>query len=235
MNLKEKIFYDQENPEWLRTIVFIIIIWYIIDVVIFFLLGFLNILNVLAATNLLILLLLTNYIFMKFRAKQQNTRLKILYLPIVFVIALIEETIVYYSGGGLQGAAVSLWHDLALSIPVFLMIGVGILITNRIKKMNSGEIFLLGYICGAILEIILPVHFFNPILILLFGGAGAGFYSILYTAYAPIPEIAPESEIAPERNKIQSIKILLIGTIICFVCMVIAGIIGSTLYAMTSV
>lgn len=234
MNLKEKIFYDEENPEWLRTIVFVIIIWYIIDVVIFFLLGFLNILNVLAATNLLILLILTNYIFGNFRAKQQqNTRLKILYLPIVFVIALIEETIVYYSGGGLQGAAVSLWHDLALSIPVFLMIGVGILITNRIKKMNSGEIFLLGYICGAILEIILPVHFFNPVLILLFGGAGAGFYSILYTGFAPIPENAPK--IASERNKIQTMKILLIGTIICFFCMVIGGIIGSTLYAMTSV
>ena len=142
-------------------------------------------------------------------------------------------SIVYYSGGGLQGAAVSLWHDLALSIPVFLMIGVGILITNRIYKMTSGEIFLLGYICGAILEIILPVHFFNPILILLFGGAGAGFYSILYTAYAPIPEIS--TEISPERTKVQTMKILLIGTIICFVCMVIAGIIGSTLYTMTSV
>ena len=167
---------------------------------------------------------------MNLRAKQeQNNSLKILYLPIVFIIALIEETIVYYSGGGLQGAAVSLWHDLALAIPVFLMIGVGILITNRIYKMNSGEIFLLGYICGAILEIILPVHFFNPVLILLFGGAGAGFYSILYTGFAPIPEIAPE------RTKIQSIKILLIGTIICFVCMVIAGIIGSTLYEMTSI
>ena len=233
MKLKEKIFYDEENPDWLRTIVYVIIIWYIIDVVIFFLLGFLNILNVLAATNLLILLILTNYIFGNFRAKQQqNTRLKILYLPIVFVIALIEETIVYYSGGGLQGAAVSLWHDLALSIPVFLMIGVGILITNRIKKMNSGEIFLLGYICGAILEIILPVHFFNPVLILLFGGAGAGFYSILYTAFAPINEISPEQ---PERKKVHTMKILLIGTIICFFCMVIGGIIGSTLYAMTSV
>ena len=230
MKLKEKIFYDEENPDWLQTFVYVIIVWYIIDVIIFYLLGFLNILNVLAATNLLILLILTNYIFMNLREKQQqNNSLKIFYLPIVFVIALIEETIVYYSGGGLQGAAVSLWHDLALAIPVFLMIGVGILITNRIYKMNSGEIFLLGYICGAILEIILPVHFFNPVLILLFGGAGAGFYSILYTGFAPIPEIAPE------RTKIQSIKILLIGTIICFVCMVIAGIIGSTLYEMTSI
>ena len=69
-------------------------------------------------------------------------------------------------------------------------------------------------------------------LILLFGGAGAGFYSILYTAFAPFSEITP---IAPERNKIQTMKILLIGTIICFFCMVIGGIIGSTLYAMTSV
>lgn len=232
MKLKEKIFYDEENPDWLQTFVYVIIVWYIIDVVIFYLLGFLNILNVLAATNLLILLILTNYIFMNLREKQQqNNSLKIFYLPIVFVIALIEETIVYYSGGGLQGAAVSLWHDLALAIPVFLMIGVGILITNRIYKMNSGEIFLLGYICGAILEIILPVHFFNPVLILLFGGAGAGFYSILYTAFAPIPD----HEMAPERSKVQTIKILLIGTIICFLCMVIAGIIGSTLYAMTSV
>jgi len=233
MKLKEKIFYDEENPDWLRTFVYVIIVWYIIDVVIFYLLGFLNILNVLAATNLLILLILTNYVFGNFRAKQQeNSRLKILYLPIIFVIALIEETIVYYSGGGLQGAAVSLWHDLALSIPVFLMIGVGILITNRIRKMNSGEIFLLGYICGAILEIILPVHFFNPVLVLLFGGAGAGFYSILYTAFAPINEISPERL---ERKKVHTMKILLIGTIICFFCMVIGGIIGSTLYAMTSV
>ena len=166
---------------------------------------------------------------MNLRVKQQqNNSLKFLYLPIVFVIALIEETIVYYSGGGLQGAAISLWHDLALAIPVFLMIGVGILITNRIYEMKSGEIFLLGYICGAILEIILPVHFFNPILILLFGGAGAGFYSILYTTFAPV------NEILPEQKKVHTIKILLIGTIICFICMIIAGIIGSTLYIMTS-
>ena len=166
---------------------------------------------------------------MNLREKQQQSKsLKILYLPIVFVIALIEETIVYYSGGGLQGAAVSLWHDLALAIPVFLMIGVGILITNRIYRMSSGEIFLLGYICGAILEIILPVHFFNPILILLFGGAGAGFYSILYTTFAPV------NEMLPEQKKVHTIKILLIGTIICFICMIIAGIIGSTLYIMTS-
>jgi hypothetical protein len=166
---------------------------------------------------------------MNLREKQvQNNSLKLLYLPIIFIIALMEETIVYYSGGGLQGAAVSLWHDLALAIPVFLMIGVGILITNRIYKMSSGEVFVLGYICGAILEIILPVHFFNPILILLFGGAGAGFYSILYTAFAPIPETSPE------RTKGQTLKILVIGTIICFISMVIAGFIGSTLYQLTS-
>jgi len=225
MKMKEYFFFDELNPKWLQKIVYIIILWYIIGVVIFFLLGFLNVLNVLAASNLLLLLIITNILFKYVR---QNENSRYFYLPVIFLLALLEETLVYYSGGGLQGAALSLWHDLALSIPVFLMIGVGILLTNRIKKMNSGEVFLLGYICGFILEIILPGHFFNPILIFLFGGAGAGFYSILYTALAPIPEEPPE------RNKIQTIKILLIGTIICFFCMVIGGIIGSTLYEITT-
>jgi hypothetical protein len=229
VNLKEKLFFDEENPAWLQTIVYIIIIWYIIDVAIFFLLGLVNILNIIAAGNLLFLLLMTTFLFKQIRQNEKyHDKLTYFYLPTIFFLAIIEETIVYYCGGGLQGAAVSLWHDLALSIPVFLMIGLGILLTNRIKKMNSGEIFLLGYISGVILEIILPGHFFNLILIFLFGGAGAGFYSILYTALAPIPEITSE------RSKIQSIKILLIGTIICFLCMVIGGIIGTTLYELTS-
>ena len=228
MKFKEKFFFDENNPAWLQTTVTVIIIWYIIDVAFFFLLGFINILNVLAAGNLVFLLLITSLIFKYLRQNGQfQDKIKYLYLPTIFILAIIEESIVYYSGGGLQGAAVSLWHDLALSIPVFLMIGIGILITNHIKMMNSGEIFLLGLICGIILEIILPGHYFNILLIILFVGAGAGFYSILYTALAPIPEIIPE------RTKIQTIKILLIGTIICFICMVIAGIIGTTLYNLT--
>ncbi len=228
MNFKQKFFFDENNPAWLQNAVFVIIIWYIIDVAFFFLLGFINILNVLAAGNLFFLLLITSLIFKNVRQNEKfQDKIKYLYLPTVFILAIIEETIVYYSGGGLQGAAVSLWHDLALSIPVFLMIGIGILITNHIKTMNSGEIFLLGLICGIIMEIILPGHFFNIILIILFVGAGAGFYSILYTALAPI------TEMIPQHTKIQSIKILLIGTIICFICMVIAGIIGTTLYNLT--
>jgi hypothetical protein len=228
MKFKEKFFFDENNPAWLQTTITVIIIWYIIDVAFFFLLGFINILNVLAAGNLVFLLLITSLIFKYIRQNGQfQDKIKYLYLPTIFILAIIEETIVYYSGGGLQGAAVSLWHDLALSIPVFLMIGIGILITNHIKMMNSGEIFLLGLICGIILEIILPGHYFNILLIILFVGAGAGFYSILYTALAPIPEIISE------HTKIQTIKILLIGTIICFICMVIAGIIGTTLYNLT--
>ncbi|TFG29738.1 MAG: hypothetical protein EU532_02525 [Promethearchaeota archaeon] len=229
MTFKERFFFDEDNPDWIQKTVFIIIIWYIIDVIIFFLLGFMNILNTLAASNLVFLLLITSFLFKFVRQNEQfQGKIKYLYLPTIFILAIIEETIVYYSGGGLQGAAVSLWHDLALSIPVFLMIGIGILITNRIKPMNSGEIFLLGLICGIIMEIILPGHFFNIILIFLFVGAGAGFYSILYTALAPIPDMVLE------HTKVQTLTILLIGTIICLICMVIAGIIGTTLYNSTT-
>jgi len=36
----------------------------------------------------------------------------ILYIPVVFGLSLIEETAVYFNGGGLQGAATSISEDL---------------------------------------------------------------------------------------------------------------------------
>lgn len=229
MNLKKKFFFDDDNPPWLQSIVYIIIIWFLVDVVLFFLFGLINILNIVAAGTFLAFLLVTSSLFKYIRQDERfQDKLKYLYLPTIFILSLIEETIIYYSGGGLQGAAVSLWHDLALTMPVFLMIGVGILLTNYIRTMKSGEFFLLGLICGIFLEIILPGHFFNIILIILFVGMGAGFYSILYTAIAPVPETYVE------HTKIQSLRIILMGTIICIICMIFGGIIGTTLYVSTT-
>jgi len=42
-----------------------------------------------------------------------------------FLLAVLEETIVYFLGGGLQGTATSLLDDYAGSLPVFLMFILG--------------------------------------------------------------------------------------------------------------
>jgi hypothetical protein len=163
-------------------------------------------------------LALTSLIFrLSHSSTTLNERFSWLYLPVVFVLAIIEETIIYLNGGGLGGAALSLQHDLLLAVPVFLGIGIGIYILHFWKKLYSGEFFLLGAIQGFIIEIIFTGNILG---VWLFGGAALGIYGAMMGA------LAPKIEESHHRSAKSTILMLIAGIIICFVCMIIGAIIG---------
>ena len=131
-------FHDETDPRWLRISIGVILIWYIADMVFFFLIGaiLLDLQMIFTGIILFFWLALTSLIFrLSHSSTTLNERFNWLYLPVVFVLAIIEETIIYLNGGGLGGAALSLQHDLLLAVPVFLGIGVGIFILNHWKRL----------------------------------------------------------------------------------------------------
>ena len=58
----------------------------------------------------------------------------------VFILGIIEETVIYYNGGGLGGKALSLSHDLISTTPVFVGIGLGIYLLDKWLKLYTGNI-----------------------------------------------------------------------------------------------
>jgi len=103
-----------------------------------------------------------------------------------FVLSIIEETIIYYFGGGLQGAAVSLGHDFVNALPVFLGIILGWDILLRRYRISESQLFLLGGSHGIIIELVFQGIIFNPVLLFLFGGPTMFIYgSILVTPQSP--------------------------------------------------
>jgi hypothetical protein len=168
-------------------------------------------------------LALTSLIFrLSHSSTTLNEKFNWLYLPVVFVLAIIEETIIYLNGGGLGGAALSLQHDLLLAVPVFLGIGMGIYILHFWKKLYAGEFFLLGAIQGFIIEIIFTGNILG---VWLFGGAALGIYGAMMGA------LAPKIEESYHRSAKSTILILIVGIIICFVCVIIGAIVGDNLYS----
>ena len=127
------LFYDENDSAFQRKLIIIIIIFYILTTFLFFLSGILeiNTQTILAGVILVFWLLFTVLLFTKFHSSSfLNENFKWFYIPSVFILAIIEETIIYYNGGGLGGAAKSLEHDLLLAVPVFVGIGIGIYLLN---------------------------------------------------------------------------------------------------------
>ena len=92
------------------------------------------------------------------------------YVLTVFLLAVVEETIVYYLGGGLQGKATSLLQDYVNALPVFFMFGLGWYLFLLKYELSKTTTFLLGGLHGVLVEIVFPGHIFNPLFILLFTG-----------------------------------------------------------------
>ncbi|MFX1444251.1 MAG: hypothetical protein ACFFHV_12625 [Promethearchaeota archaeon] len=220
----EKIlFYDENDSGFLRKLVLIIIIFYLLTTFLFFLSGIIemNIQTILAGVILVFWLLFTVFLFIKFHNStflKENFRW--LYLPAVFILAIIEETIIYYNGGGLGGMAKSLEHDLLLAVPVFLGIGVGIYLLHIKRTLNPGEFFILGAIQGFLIEIIFSG---NIAFILILGGGAMGIYGAMMACFAPAQE-------DNTKTSKQLIINLLLGSVLCFIFVLIGAIIGDNLY-----
>ncbi len=220
---KNVLFYDENDSAFQRKLIIIIIIFYILTTFLFFLSGILeiNTQTILAGVILVFWLLFTVLLFTKFHSSSfLNENFKWFYIPSVFILAIIEETIIYYNGGGLGGAAKSLEHDLLLAVPVFVGIGIGIYLLNLKRKLNPGEFFLLGAIQGFLIEIIFSG---NIAFILILGGGAMGIYGAMMACFAPAQE--------DNVKKLKQLIIdLLLGTILCFIFVIIGAIVGDNLY-----
>ena len=189
----------------------------------FFLSGIIefHIQTILAGVILVFWLLFTLMLFIKFHNSSfLNENFKYVYIPAILILAIIEETIIYYNGGGLGGKAKSLEHDLLLAVPVFVGIGVGIYLLHMKRNLNPGEFFVLGAIQGFLIEIIFSG---NIAFIVILGGGAMGIYGAMMACFAP----AQEDNIKTTK---QLIIDLLLGTVLCFIFVLIGAIIGDNLY-----
>lgn len=101
------------------------------------------------------------------------------YYMTIFLLCIIEETIVYYMGGGLHGQAKSLIHDYLRSLPIFM--AHAYLWRNFMSKYRYQDrhIFIMAGLHGFFWEIIISGAIINPILTALFGGTTFLLYGLL--------------------------------------------------------
>ncbi|TFG03199.1 MAG: hypothetical protein EU539_12485, partial [Promethearchaeota archaeon] len=165
------LFYNEHDKKWLQNIIFMILILYCITTLLLFISGIFeaSLQSVLAGVILIFWMALTSLIFKFFHDSEfLRENFKWIYIPSIFILAIVEETIIYFNGGGLGGKAESLEQDLMLAVPVFVGIAIGIFLMNLKNKLNPGEFFILGAIQGFIVEFL----FLGDIttIIILFGG-----------------------------------------------------------------
>lgn len=108
------------------------------------------------------------------------------FLLVSFVLAMIEEALIYYLGGGLQGEATSLLDDYANALPVFAAIIFGWYLILLRYEVSRAEVFLGVGLHGIFLELVLSGAILNPILLFLLGGPTIFIYgSILIAPQLP--------------------------------------------------
>ncbi len=101
------------------------------------------------------------------------------YIHTILIVCLVEETIVYFIGGGLHGVARSLLRDYIRSIPIFLTHAVLWLRYMERYHYEEHEIFVMAGMHGFFWEIIVSGMILDPVLTLLFGGAPFILYGLL--------------------------------------------------------
>jgi len=93
------------------------------------------------------------------------------------MLAILEETIVFFLGGGLGGEARSLVDDYLGSIPMFSGLIIGWWLFIRKYKVKPDYILILSGVQGFIIELVFTGLILNPLNILFFGGATLFIYS----------------------------------------------------------
>ncbi len=101
------------------------------------------------------------------------------YLPTILFLVIIEETIVYYIGGGLHGEATSLVEDYVRAIPIFITMAYLWLKYMRKYNYRDYEILVMAGLHGFFFEIILSGIILSPLLLMIFGGTPFVLYGLL--------------------------------------------------------
>jgi len=108
------------------------------------------------------------------------------FILIALFLVLLEETIVYYLGGGLQGKAISLLDDYAGAFPPFFIFIFGWYFVLKRYQIGDDHLYILAGFHGFFVGIIFTGLIFSPIFIILFGGGVFFIYaSIILTPTKP--------------------------------------------------
>jgi hypothetical protein len=126
------------------------------------------------------------------------------YLGTVTVLALVEETLAYSTGGGLHGSATSLWEDWVRAVPTFFGLGVGLFLCVRTTGLTPGESFMGTAVAGILIEVGLGAGF-NPIALLAVGGAAAWVYGTILS----LPLTRTPKPPAPLWRKVGALVVFL--------------------------
>lgn len=137
------------------------------------------------------------------------------------ILAFLEETIVYYLRGGLQGAAKSLVDDLAGAMPVFLAMIMGWWFVLKRYHFDEESLYLFSGMHGFFVEIVASGLILNPVAILLFGGSSIFIYATII--------ICPQRPKAEENIREVSISKKIVLWLGILALIIIGGIIGDTL------
>ncbi|MGQ4914574.1 MAG: hypothetical protein ACP6IU_07455 [Candidatus Asgardarchaeia archaeon] len=217
-------FTSETESQMVKRLIAGILIWYFIDTLLFFVIGITtsDLQALITGVFLVFWLILTSYVS-KWSEKSEfvQDHFSVAYLVLVLILAFIEETIVYFNGGGLGGKAVSLIQDILLAVPVFVGIALGLIILNHWMDLFAGEFFVLGAIQGFIVEIITAGNFG---LMWFLGGPSLGIYGAMMAA-------VKKKEISGVATGKHFLLMLTIGTTLCFITAVAGAIFGDTIYS----
>jgi len=112
------------------------------------------------------------------------------YLLAVIFLALVEESIAFYTGGGLHGTATSLPQDWVRAVPTFLGIAVGMMLSVRWLGLTAPESFATAALAGIVIELGLGDGF-NPLALIALAGGVAWLYGTILAL--PLKHATPPS------------------------------------------
>ena len=212
--------YNLTNSK-IKLYIYASLIMYVFDILLFFLIGIVekSKSNIITSFILIFWLTLTLALY-NFIDKMYRTF--VYYIVGVMILGVIEETIIYYNGGGLNGEAVSLKQDLLVVVPVFVFLGLALYILNYFFSFVSSDFYVYGSIYGFILELIIggKIGYF-----FLFLGPALVIYGSMLATFAPkIPEQTKKISI----NKVIEIMVVLI---VMFIFMIAGAIVGAIMYS----
>ena len=212
--------YNLTNSK-IKLYIYASLIMYVFDILLFFLIGIVekSKSNIITSFILIFWLTLTLALY-NFIDKMYRTF--VYYIVGVMILGVIEETIIYYNGGGLNGEAVSLKQDLLVVVPVFVFLGLALYILNYFFSFVSSDFYVYGSIYGFILELIIggKIGYFY-----LFLGPALVIYGSMLATFAPkIPEQTKKISI----NKVIEIMVVLI---VMFIFMIAGAIVGAIMYS----
>ena len=197
------------------------LIMYVFDILLFFLIGIAenSMSNIITGFILIFWLILTLALF-NFVASKYRTF--VFYIFGVTILGIIEETVIYYNGGGLNGTAVSLKQDILLVVPVFVFLGLALYIFKHKFNFVSSDFYVYGSIYGFILELIIggKIGYFY-----LFLGPALVIYGSMLAAFAP--------KLSEQAKKVTLNKIIeiIIVLVVMFIFMIVGAIVGGMMYS----